>query len=200
MSKFFLNLLQDDLFPKKPVWSLTKTVQLWGASVVIMVVWYLWASSNNTQLSVEANKLSLQEVQLEESKNELENRIANNKANKELLAKVSNAQFILKHKNKLNDLLTNTSSTHAKGFSRAMTELSQRHHKDISIAQVKLADDFILLSGVARAPESVPTWLTSFENTTFLSGQHFAHFALQENEQGIIEFSVSSHLDKVETK
>lgn len=200
MSKYTLNLLQDDLLPKKPRWSFDKTVQLWGVSALLMLVWFVWSDNKHNELSELANQLSEQEAQLEDQKNSLEKALANHKADAKLVDKLKNAELVLKHKNTLNQLLTSSSSTHAKGFSQAMTELSERHHRDISIQQVKLADDSIYLAGVARAPDSVPTWLTAFEHTTFLSGHHFGHFALRENEQGITEFTVSSQVDGEEAK
>ena len=49
-------------------------------------------------------------------------------------------------------------------------------------------------AGFAKKPESVPQWLSGFEQSTLLSGKHFKHFKLEENENNITLFTISSTL------
>ena len=76
-----------------------------------------------------------------------------------------------------------------------MTELSSMHHKDISLEHVNITSLDLTFAGVARSPESVPAWLAKFEHSHFLSGKSFINFTLNENEQKLTEFVVSSKTD-----
>jgi hypothetical protein len=78
------------------------------------------------------------------------------------------------------------------GFASSMTELSLMHHKDISLQHVNITYQDLTFSGVARTPEAVPAWLAKFETSKFLSGKSFINFSLNENEQKLTEFLVSS--------
>ena len=53
----------------------------------------------------------------------------------------------------------------------------------------------MVFSGLTKNPQSVPAWLAGFENSTFLSGKRFINFVMQENEDQVIEFTVSSKGD-----
>ena len=78
-----------------------------------------------------------------------------------------------------------------------MTELSELHHKDVSLQKVQMNSTNMTFSGIARKPEAVPAWLAAFDKATFLSGQSFKHFSLSEieneNAKAVTQFTVSSH-------
>jgi hypothetical protein len=76
-----------------------------------------------------------------------------------------------------------------------MTELSMMHHKDISLQHVNITYQDLTFSGVARTPEAVPAWLAKFETSKFLSGKSFINFSLNENEEKLTAFLVSSKVN-----
>ena len=79
-----------------------------------------------------------------------------------------------------------------------MVELAELHDKNISLQRVSIGNGNMTFSGIARTPDAVPSWLSGFESSTFLSGQRFVNFSLTENEQKLTEFVVSSAKSKGE--
>lgn len=192
MAKYSINLLQPELIAEQPTWSLARVVMLWTVVLIAMIFWFSWSQ---LQLSEMKSQVALSTLVKETANKEqimLEGQVAKNTADKALIAQLETVELLLKNKQLLHQQLTDTSTTHAAGFSPAMVELSQYHHQDISLKQVMITGNFISFTGVANSPESVPKWLASFEQSTFLSGHVFGHFQLQENAQKLTEFVISS--------
>ncbi len=150
-------------------------------------MWYCTISKCDIPLLVSQQK-KVQEARL----SSLEKRVSQNKANPQLVQELENLKALLTNKKNLHTQLTDSSTTYAAGFSMAMTELSQLHHRDISLQQVKMNNTFMTFAGIARKPEAVPKWLAAFEQSTFLAGESFTHFSLSENEDSSTQFVVSS--------
>ncbi|MBA6363490.1 hypothetical protein H4J42_07020, partial [Colwellia sp. BRX8-8] len=123
---------------------------------------------------------------------QLENKLKANRADVTVLEELAMLKIVLKNKSVLLNELTDRTHTSVAGFASSMTELSLMHHKDISLQHVNITYQDLTFSGVARTPEAVPAWLAKFETSKFLSGKSFINFSLNENEQKLTEFLVSS--------
>ena len=192
MKKLTINLLQAELIPEKPLWTLKRVVFVWGAAFVLMFAWVFYSNFQLSQQTFEFNQANEQKQKNETLQAELELRVSQNRADTLLQEKLATLKLLLVNKKTLHKQLTDTSSTYAVGFSKAMTELSELHHQDVSLQKVHMNKSIMTFSGIARKPEAVPTWLAAFDNATFLSGQSFKHFSLSENEDAVTQFTVSS--------
>ncbi len=192
MQKLSINLLQDELIPQKPLWTLQLVVILWFISLTIMTAWMISSEYKLQERSAGFNTANQLKTKQDSYLTELENKVRKNKASPVLQEKLETVKLLLLNKKSLHGHLTDASSTYAAGFSTAMTELSELHHKDVSLQHVQMSANNMVFSGLARKPEAVPAWLAAFENSTFLSGHSFSHFSLSENEQKVMTFTVSS--------
>lgn len=183
MKKLTINLLQAELIPEKPLWTLKRVVFVWGAAFVLMFAWVFYSNFQLSQQTFEFNQANEQKHKNETLQAELELRVSQNRADTLLQEKLATLKLLLVNKKTLHKQLTDTSSTYAVGFSKAMTELSELHHQDVSLQKVHMNKSIMTFSGIARKPEAVPTWLAAFDNATFLSGQSFKHFGkiIQKN-------------------
>lgn len=192
MQKLSINLLQAELIPEQPLWTLKRVVVVWGIALVLMISWGVTAHYQLESTERQLALLNQEKAKADAKLAGLEQRVAQNKADAVLQEKLATLKLLLQNKTMLHEQLTDASSTYAAGFSQAMTELSQLHHNDISLQQVKMNAEQLMFSGLAKTPEAVPEWLAAFETSTFLSGQFFRHFSLSENEQKVTQFTVSS--------
>ncbi|MDT0603296.1 PilN domain-containing protein [Thalassotalea castellviae] len=192
MKKLSINLLQAELIPVQPLWTLKRVAFIWLGTFVIMFAWLFYSNVQLSQQTNELNKLTEVKQQNELLQAELEQQVSQNKADPLLQEKLATLKLLLVNKKALHKQLTDTSSTYAAGYSKAMTELSELHHQDVSLQKVRMNKGSMTFSGVARKPEAVPSWLAAFDNATFLSGQSFKHFSLSENEDAVTHFTVSS--------
>ncbi|MDO6444746.1 PilN domain-containing protein [Colwellia sp. 1_MG-2023] len=192
MRKLSINLLQAELMPEKPLWTLKRVVSVWAIAFVLMLGWMFYSNFQLTQRTHEFNQANEQKQKYEALQADLEIQVSQNRADPLLQEKLATVKLLFVNKTNLHKQLTDTNSTYSAGFSKAMTELSELHHQDVSLQKVHMNKSHMTFSGIARKPEAVPTWLAAFDNATFLSGQSFKHFSLSENEEAVTQFTVSS--------
>ena len=192
MAKNSINLLQADLLPKQALVTLPRVVTLWSVVFLFMLS---WAFLNQYQVStLSAKHLELSQAKKKQTKllAQLQDKVKNNRASSKVIEELALLKSFLKNKNVLLGELTDPTHTSVAGFASAMTELSKMHHKDISLRNVNITYQDLTFSGLARTPEAVPAWLAKFETSKFLSGKSFVNFSLNENEEKLTEFLVSS--------
>ncbi len=192
MQKRTINLLQDELFPKQALWTLKRVALLWLLVLVLMISWLFASQTQVNQRAKQLAKVSAQKKERNDYLARLEKQVKENQPDPLLQEKLATIKLLLANKKLLHEKLTDVTSTYASGFSSAMTELSELHHKDISLQQVIITPEHMMFSGLAKKPDVVPAWLAGFEQSTFLSGQLFGHFTLTENEDKVTQFTVSS--------
>ena len=195
MQKLSVNLYQAELLPDKPLWTLNRVVALWISVLIIMIAWTVLSTQQQNKLSAQASLLNIESNQYKDRLAGLEAQVKKNQADTKLLQELKTFKTLLANKNNLHQQLTDPKTTYAVGFSMAMTELSQYHHRDISLQKIKMNNANVSFTGVAKSPAAIPLWLAGFEQSTFLSGKSFVHFSLSENEQMQTEFVVSSDAD-----
>lgn len=195
VGKHSINLMQPELTPVKPLWSLKRVLIVWGGIFLAMVLWIILSQNQLIQKNKRFTQLNNEKIALNEKLVQLENELEAHKPNNKLKEKIDLLAIILNNKTQLNAELTDTSKTQVAGFAQSMTELSENHHKGISLSIVQINNDDMTFAGVTKNPQAVPSWLAGFENSTFLSGKKFINFVMQENEKQQIQFAVSSQAD-----
>jgi Tfp pilus assembly protein PilN len=195
MAKHAINLLQADLLPKKALVTLPRVVFGWSVVFVIMLSWSLLNNYQASELNIQYQELSRIKSNQDNLLANLEEKIKANRADSRVIEELAMLKHLLNNKKVLHRELTDPTHTSAGGFASAMTELSAMHHKDISLQHVSITSDNLTFSGLARSPEAVPAWLAKFEHSKFLSGKAFINFTLNENEDKLTEFLVSSKAD-----
>lgn len=192
MSKYTVNLLQPELIAKPAFLTLGKMVGLWLLLALSMIAWYLLSNSQLSSYSDRVARLSFDNEAKKTQLSELEQAIKERKLDPRLQEEVATLNLVLDNKQALRAHLTDSSQLSVAGFAEAMTELSDNHHRDVSLTRVLIQGQQMLFSGLAKNPNAVPVWLAGFEHSALLSGQRFSQMSLVENEQGYIDFSVSS--------
>ena len=192
MAKYSINLLQPELLVTQPVLSLRRLVSVWSAGAVIIVSLVLWGQFHLYQLNQDINELSNIETRQTNQLAQLQSQINQHIADPNLLLKLSQIKMMTANKQSLQKSLTDRTSPYAIGFSTAMTELSQLHHKDIYLQRINISSDELSFSGIARTANAVPSWLAGFKQSDFLSGKSFIGFSLLENPEQQLEFIVST--------
>jgi Tfp pilus assembly protein PilN len=192
MAKNSINLLQKDLLPKQALVTLPRVVLLWTLAFVVMISWAFLNNYQATQLGLKQLELSRIKTNQDNLLAQLQDKIKANRADSKVIDELTMLKVFLKNKNVLLRELSDPSHTSVAGFAASMTELSAMHHKDISLHHVNITNQDLTFSGLARSPDAVPAWLAKFETSKFLSGKSFINFSLNENEQKLTEFLVSS--------
>lgn len=192
VGKHDINLLQPELIPDKPLWSLKRVLMLWLLALLIMVGWIFFSQQQSSKLKSEHQELRVEKTRLNDQMILLEAELEAHKPSNKLKEKIDLLKLVLNNKTQLHEELTDSTNTQVAGFAQSMTELSENHNRGISLQRVKINKDDMAFKGITKSAELVPAWLTGFEKSTFLSGKTFVNFTLQENEDSALEFIVSS--------
>jgi hypothetical protein len=191
-NKYSINLLQPELIPQTPLFSLNRVLLFWGVLLVLIVMviglgQYKLSSAKslNSQLLIQKNQQQLLQ-------NNLSLELSQQKADPQLIEQLATLKLLIASKKELHTNLTDNSKTYVAGFAKTMTELAQIHQANISLQKIVISHDDIGFMGLARTPDAVPLWMANFKQASLLSGKYFSHFKLTENKQHITEFVVSS--------
>lgn len=196
MAKYSINLLQDELIPEQPLLTLGRVIALWVLVLVAMLIVVVTLQATENALADESKVLVDKKRAQDATLENLQIKLANHKPDPKLSAKLDTLQAIIANKKSIYSYLTNSDDSYINGFALAMSDLATIHSNNVSLTAIAISEDNVSFGGVARTAESVPEWLTSFEQSKVLSGKLFNHFQLSENEQKLIEFSVSSTAQK----
>lgn len=192
MNKFTINLLQPELTPDKPLLTLPRVLSLWVLTFVLMLGAVFTLQINEQALAKESISLVEEKRQQENTLAQLQSQLASHKADSALNAKRDTLHTVIENKKTILAYLTNTEETYINGFAKAMSELANIHNRNVSLTEITISEQYVSFAGLARTAESVPAWLTNFDRSKVLSGRLFNHFQLSENDEKLIEFTVSS--------
>lgn len=196
--KHQINLLQDELFPEQPLFTLSRILWLWGLALAVLVAFAFVLSNQENALRQEANSMLAEKRHQQEIISQLEAKLASHKASRELEEKLDTLKTVIKNKRSIYAYLTDKEDSYISGFSQAMSELALMHHKNVSLTEIRITESQLRFGGVARTAGAVPQWLAKFEQSSVLSGKLFNHFELSEGDEKYIEFTVSSSGQKDE--
>lgn len=195
VAKHNINLFQPELLPQPPLVTLHRVILVWVIVLALMLAWSQYSTSKSHSLAQQLQVLTNENKRKTATFNDIKIAIEQRQSDPALEAEYVTLKLVMKNKQALHARLTDPDQTYVTGFASSMTELSKYHHKDVSLQQVLIDQDTMLFSGLAKRPESVPQWLSGFEQSTLLSGKHFKHFKLEENESNITTFTISSVLN-----
>ncbi len=187
-----INLLQAELFPEKPLLTLTRVVGVWFGLLSLMLIWAVITELNYSQSAATYDGLLIEQQQKQKLAKQLESQLKNRQVSPALKRDLDTIKLVMQHKDALLNKLTDSNETFAGGFVMAMNDLSAMHHKDIRLQTISIDAKNMSFTGLARTPQAVPAWLAGFKQSRLLSGKAFVQFKLAKNEQDITEFVVSS--------
>ena len=191
-TKQSINLLQAELFPEKPLLTLTRVVSVWVGLLFLMLIWTIVTELNYSQSAATYDGLLTEQQQKQKLAKQLESQLQNRQVSPKLKRDLDTIKLVMQHKDALLHKLTDSNETFAGGFVMAMNDLSAMHHKDIRLQTISIDAKNMSFTGLARTPQAVPAWLAGFKQSRLLSGKAFVQFKLAKNEQDITEFVVSS--------
>ena len=194
MTKSRINLLKDELIAVQTWLNLTNVVRIWVVTFVLLIL--VWALQEYQQVALEKkyDQLKKKNVQLNSQLEQYEDILDTRTIDPRKTNQLSTLKFIFQNKQVLHRQLTDHTQVRVSGFADVMSELADNHNREISLHTVRIINNDISMTGLARNANSVPKWLTGFEQTKFMAGKQFSQFNLTV-EDGETKFVVRSSQD-----
>lgn len=82
------------------------------------------------------------------------------------------------------------------GYSGVMQSLAKLGNQEISLSEIRINNNTLDLKGLAKAPSSVPSWVSQFKNEISLVGRTFDDVKIGRNEIDIVTFELKTREDK----
>ena len=190
--KFTVNLFENHLLPQKVQSSFHHLLQMLvgifvlGLVAVLAAQWFI--SFQSKQLANEKAVLSV----LTAKQQQLEQQLAENKADPRLVAQVNLAKSRLNLKQLLLTELDHRTVINRQGFSRLLTDLAAVPAKNLWLEGIYVKDKTIKFEGFSLKAEDVPLWIESLKTTDTLRGFSFAAMTMSRGENKPLAFLLSS--------
>ncbi|OZS45991.1 PilN domain-containing protein [Photobacterium sanguinicancri] len=187
-----LDLYTDSLKPKTQLLTLRNIMASWLMGGILMTSlfgWQQWQSYVvEQQLAAEQSRLSLKQGEINRLKESLSQHLPS-EVKVELAGNLE--QHVATQQATLNAIEGHDSSLRV-GFSGMLRELSDAANGDISLSHIHATGQSLDLSGVARSPESVPSWIQAFKDYEHLMDRRFQVMSLGRNDKNIVTFELQA--------
>jgi len=185
-----INLYSDALKPQTQLLTLQNVVLSWVLAVVVMATmagWYSWHTyQQQQQLAAERSRLDSKQSELDRAKTALAKHIPSplkvelaGELEQHLAAKQATLKAIEMHDDSLQV-----------GYAGLLRQLSDAASGNISLNHIRITGKQLDLEGLARTPDSVPSWLKAFKGYSELSDRRFQLMSLGRNKQNVVTFKL----------
>ena len=200
MSKTRINLLRDELIESKNILNLMNVVRVWVIFLLILLMISAFFSYQSSELETENRSLQTRNGQLSKQLDQYEALIENRRVDSKKVEQLNTLKFVFQNKKLIHRQLTDQTQVRLSGFANVMTELAEYHHPGISLEHVNIFNNSINIVGLAKNAETIPTWLTGFEGSQFMTNKTFNNFSITDDENGETQFMVTSNSRSEENK
>ena len=186
-----VNLLTDDLKPKRDPLSLGQLLSLWGAFAAVLVVFSGWGGASLWQLADEEAEKREQWRLLQKTNEQLKSSTSET-ADPTLEAEVTALKSNRADQERLMAALMHYHTDQAHGFSHYLNDLAEHQVDGMWLSRITLSDGGgrIQLQGVTLDPQHLPLFLRELSKGEAFNGHRFDELTLEETDDGLLEFDL----------
>ncbi|UUM30902.1 MSHA biogenesis protein MshI [Vibrio japonicus] len=187
-----VNLFPSYLKPKKEYFTLKNVLLGWGVAAAALVAVYSGVMYQQNDLTKQLYLIKAQEAEFAQQSKTLKQRIASHKPSPEKIAAVSRLEIEIEAKRRSLGAIKEHDAAQQMGYSGVMQSLAKLGRNDISLSSISISTHSLDLKGLAKDPQSVPSWIGQFKNELNLVGRTFEKLKIGRNEQGILTFELKT--------
>ncbi len=189
---FQINLYLDALKPKKEHLGLATVLAGWGIAALALLVVWAWLGMEQRQLNQHLAQLNGQQIELKAQSEQLTAQLAKHQPSPEKVAAVGRLKLDIKASQAALASLKSHQSDEQLGFSGVMAALANISRQDISLNYIKMDGQSFTLKGLAKTPDSVPSWIKQFKQELNLVGRAFDTLSIGRNPQQLVTFELTT--------
>lgn len=185
-----INLYNETLKPKTELLTLPNIAASWLAIAILLGAFSGWCSWQNHQQQL---ALQAEQRQLDEKRQQLDRAKAALARHLPSVLKVESADGLEQHlaaKQATLAAIAQHDDSLKVGYAGMLQQLSDAASGDISLQRISVAGRRLDLEGLARSPDSVPSWLQAFKTYPALSDRRFELMSLGRTEDNIVTFKL----------
>ncbi|MGF1692752.1 PilN domain-containing protein [Photobacterium kagoshimensis] len=187
-----LDLYTDSLKPQTQLLTLRNVMASWLIGIILMATFFGWQQWQGyvveQRLAAEQSRLSLKQGEINRLKTALSQHLPS-EVKVELADNLE--QHVATQQATLNAIEGHDSSLRV-GFAGMLQELSDAANGDISLSHIHATGLSLDLAGVARSPESVPSWIQAFKEYDHLMDRRFQVMSLGRNDNNVVTFKLQA--------
>jgi hypothetical protein len=185
-----VNLLTDELKPKRDPLTLQQLLSTWLALLGLLMLVSVWQGFGIWSLE-SAHAERQQALETLTADNDALRASVSTAPEPELIAEVAAMRERFSLQSLMVDAVTGYERGDA-GFSGYLTDLAVNHVDGMALQRIELADggSRITLSGETEAPVNVPVFLKRLSDGDSFSGHRFDQLRLEAQESGLLRFRI----------
>lgn len=187
-----INLLTEDLKPRKEPLTLRNLLAIWGVFGVALVLFTGWDGVSLWQLSSK-QKLHEQQAGVLSKANEALKAQFDGRLDENLKAEVDGLRARQLEQRQLMDLLLGYKSARRGGFAAYLDDLAEHSVEGMWLRQITLEEGGarIHLKGMTTDAIRLPEFLQNLSRGHSFQGHLFDDFEIRESESGVLEFDIT---------
>ena len=186
-----VNLLVEDLRPRREALSLNQLITGWGALSALLVLVSAWQGVSIWRLEAQEHDRRVEWQAIERANAELRGEVAA-EADPTLVEELDDLRRRFSAQAALVEAVRGYESRSERGFSPFLTDLAARQMDGMALSRIVLRDggSHIRLAGETQAPVHVPRFLQSLSLGDSFRGHRFDELRLEEQASGVLSFDV----------
>lgn len=186
-----VNLLADDLKPRRQPLSLGHLLAGWFAVVAVLGVVSAWQAVSAWQLAGDRAALQTQWQTLESGNSKLRGSLQR-EPEAGLVSEVETLRALFSNRAVLVEAVQGYEDASERGFSGYLTELAAQQMDGMALSHIELLDGgaHIALSGETEQPVNVPKFLQRLSAGERFHGHRFDEFRLEAQDSGLLRFAI----------
>ncbi|MDZ7670265.1 MAG: hypothetical protein U5Q16_12900 [Gammaproteobacteria bacterium] len=186
-----VNLLADDLKPRREALSLRQLLAGWAAMAALLAVVSAWQAVSGWWLADDRGALQAQWQTLDTGNSRLRDNLQR-EPQPELVSEVETLRALFSNQAVLVEAVQGYESASERGFSGYLTELAAQQMEGIALSRIELRDGgaYIALSGETEKPVNVPQLLKRLSAGERFRGHRFDEFRLEAQDSGLLRFDI----------
>ena len=189
-----VNLLTDDLRPRRDPFTLRELLLVWAAFVALLLLWSAWQGFGWWQKSADRERIAAEVRQMESANATLLQQL-NKEPDQALVSSVAELQAARREQALIRELLSGVATSD--GFSDRLRDLAQFKVDGLWLESFSFAagGEQIRLSGFSERAANVPLFLSALSAGAGFKGYAFDGFELRDSDNDLVEFEVSGPLE-----
>ncbi len=184
------------LRPQKQWLTLGNIVASWVLLLLLSAGLYGYYWYQNNLLFQQVTQLRQQQAELQVQSQKLTADVASKTQSPAKLAKIDRLKQDVADKQISLQVIEQFDERQLQGYSNVMVGLANVANSDISLTHIQISQQQMNISGMARTPKVVPSWVQTFKNQMGLAGQSFQNLSISRDDADRVVFSLRSTMEK----
>ncbi|MGF1685792.1 PilN domain-containing protein [Photobacterium japonica] len=185
-----INFYSDTLRPKVEILTFTNMIMSWGIIAVVLSGYASWQGWQQHQLALQKRDADYESAQVQLQVQQTKSALTQRTPSALKMQRADQLALKLASKQAVLAVISQYDQRLQVGYAAMMQQLAQVKSPDIALQAIQVTGLQLSLSGVARTPDAVPTWVQKFQPYPALNHRRFKQMNLERKPDNTLSFTL----------